>query len=442
MLNFFKERKFQNAMNRKNSNTLKRGIASIVYLNDSIHLIFEACKSCYNVQREMSYEEIKDYIGRRVSAGHDSILEHSNIILSIEGMSIEYKEELANLCTMSCNPTQYLKILTHDLEDGLMNVVIGGTVRSYKHFIQNFDYETDNVFYNHILSQLYLSTIKEYWLDTPMVDKTKFVYDLFAYNEQQFDEEDCDFTFPIDKEEGEKFSIINSDTVHSIRDDLKKLGFNKFEDVEELCTITICFENMSRTATHQLVRHRNGITQESQRYVDYSKAGFTVPKLDYLGDNTKFDIILAGQKLSITASELAGIMMSVYPQLKSQGMKKEDARAFLPSNVQCGKLYMTFTFSHLATFFALRCSPHAQTEIREYALGIMNKLKAYDEKREEFIKSLKDNINESNIDIETSEGIKYDYNVFTPSARMFYEFYNDALSSPDDDISKYHNLIS
>jgi thymidylate synthase ThyX len=50
--------------------------------------------------------------------------------------------------------------------------------------------------------------------------------------------------------------------------------------------------------------------------------------------------------------------------------EKEDARAFLPSNVQCKRLYMTFTINSLNKFLELRTDPHAQTEIRSYALDI------------------------------------------------------------------------
>ena len=55
------------------------------------------------------------------------------------------------------------------------------------------------------------------------------------------------------------------------------------------------------------------------------------------------------------------------------GLKKEEARAFLPSNVNCGKLYMTFTVFSLLKFLELRTDPHAQYEIRQYAQTIKEK---------------------------------------------------------------------
>ena len=419
----FKSRKPIEFENTLQTNALDKGVASVLYLNDSIHLIFEACKSCYNLQKTMSYEETKQYIGRRIAAGHGSILEHSNLIFSIEGISTEYMADLGKLCSMTGNPTKYLKFLTHNLYDGTgnMNVVVGGTVRGFKHFVQNFDYDQDNIFFNHILGQLYQSTVKEYWLDVPdsMVDKSKFVSNLFEHDEQQFEEAESDFRNALPKiSNKDKFRIVNYDQVFIIRNELERLGFWKVEDIEQLCTITICFENMSRTATHQLVRHRNGITQESQRYVDYSQAGFTVPKLDYLGNDTKFDIEILGQKMQMTPKDIADLMMSIYPQLKSQGMRKEDARAYLPSNVQCKKLFMTFTFSSLAMFFLLRCEKHAQAEIRSYAWNIIERLKSEDEKRLEKLEEMNKKLNIELLERDT-------WNIFTPSAREVYETYKD-----------------
>jgi thymidylate synthase ThyX len=69
----------------------------------------------------------------------------------------------------------------------------------------------------------------------------------------------------------------------------------------------------------------------------------------------------------VTIEQLVEKLMSIYPELVNQKMKKEDARSFLPSNVNCGKLYMTFTLGSLLKFLELRTDSHAQAEIRSYA---------------------------------------------------------------------------
>jgi flavin-dependent thymidylate synthase len=148
--------------------------------------------------------------------------------------------------------------------------------------------------------------------------------------------------------------------------------FDKYE-LGDFATITLCFKDMSRTATHQLVRHRNGITQESQRYVDYSKHGFINP-LDYSAekykesDPTNATYNFNGERL--TLNQLSNKLMSYYEVLvndKNAPLHKEDARSFLPSNVACAKLYMTFTFRTFAKFLELRDHIAAQSEIRAFA---------------------------------------------------------------------------
>ena len=133
---------------------------------------------------------------------------------------------------------------------------------------------------------------------------------------------------------------------------------------------------MSRTATHQLVRHRNAITQESQRYVTANNASFTIPVPEYNPDKI-YSINIAGNKINTNLNDLAKELLNVYTQLQSQGLKKEEARAFLPSNVNCSRLYMTFTLESLIAFLNLRLDPHAQYEIRKYAEAINNIIDSY-----------------------------------------------------------------
>ena len=64
---------------------------------------------------------------------------------------------------------------------------------------------------------------------------------------------------------------------------------------------------------------------------------------------------------------LGDLMTKVYDSLVEQKVDKEDARGYLPLNVQCGKLFMTFTLRTLFMFLNLRLDTHAQSEVRGYA---------------------------------------------------------------------------
>ena len=161
--------------------------------------------------------------------------------------------------------------------------------------------------------------------------------------------------------ESDNLDIIHMDNLQQISD---LLGLDK-ENCLDFVSITTNFKNMSRIITQQLTRHRNGITQESQRYVNYSDSVFNSPaKFKDKYDPEKIYNTPIGD---MNMSELGYTLTSIYRYLVDQGVDKEDARAYLPQNVQCGKLFMTFNLRTLFVFLNLRLDSHAQAEIRQYA---------------------------------------------------------------------------
>ena len=152
----------------------------------------------------------------------------------------------------------------------------------------------------------------------------------------------------------------------------------RVSDVIPFCTCTILFKNMSRTGTHQLVRHRNAITQESQRYVDYSNACFNSPAKfkDIYDPNYKYPVTFGRSAQKMTLQEIGDNIAKIYGQLVNKdklgkmALLKEDARSYLPSSIQCKKIFITFTWDYLFKFLQLREDKHAQAEIRSYAIKI------------------------------------------------------------------------
>ena len=165
----------------------------------------------------------------------------------------------------------------------------------------------------------------------------------------------------------EYIDIINMDNVKHI----SKLLNLDIERCFDFVSISVDFKKMSRIITQQLTRHRNGITQESQRYVDYSNARFNSPCNFKEKYNTPIGYF--------TLQELGDFISSTYGYLTDQGIDKEDARGYLPMNIQCSKLFMTFTLRTLFMFLYLRTDKHAQAEIRDYAdlLSNMSQVYAY-----------------------------------------------------------------
>lgn len=418
------------------------GISEPLYYNDSIHIIYDACRSCYAIKdNNKSYDDIKTYIGKRVQAGHDSIVEHSNIIIAVHGTSNDYLPDLLRLTTNRRNLCKYLKVSSNvadpDRDTNTFDTIFQGSIRGFKHLLVNFPWnEEDNCFIEHIRRQLYQCTVKELWsnVSPEIMDPTQFI-DNIAINQFDIDTEldegdetelreqagtDIEKPFTVSYKNNDKFEIVNIDNASAVRY-LVPQGLLDDEGLRECCTITVLFKNMSRTATHQLVRHRNAITQESQRYVNYDNAGFTVPPVaKYLPKEDMFEIDLYGIKKKTSLESLGDELCKIYGQLRKQGIKKEDARAYLPSNVQCHAIYMTFTFSSLLKFFELRCEPHAQAEIREYAWELLHTLLKLQEcKTKEYTE-----------EFAADQGIDLTSPFWIPGLE---EFYNSVLIKYDDD---------
>lgn len=339
-----------------------------VYANDQVRIVYEACSCCYggNNKKDLSYFDKKDFIKKRIKAGHTSILEHAYFAMCIINLN---ETNYSDFIKMSSS-IRYLSVKTVFNEDNTFNILIGGSIRGYRYMIQNLeDYE--NKIYNTIIKAL-----SEYSVDVFFEDLSLYS-EFYNFNTIQCNPynpiKDIKIQPPVELNNIEVLNYLTPSEMEVMCIELFKYCF-LYKDILEIIPTTILFKNMSRTATHQLVRHRNGITQESQRYVDYSDANFKVPNPDYLKDkkNDTYKIKVFNNTYVTTLDELGKSLCGIYSQLQSQGLKKEDARAFLPNNVCCNKIYMTFTYRTLNDFLKLRTDRSAQCEIREYANDIQS----------------------------------------------------------------------
>lgn len=336
--------------------------AMMLYYNDAVSIIYEACTACYDNTKDLSYEEKKEYIAKRVKHGHGSVLEHGYLSMMLVNRPTSQYPELADIFA----GTQYLRHYMTVNEDNTFNLLIGGSIRGFIDLVAKVE-NLDGEIFTDIMSLLYDHTVKEFYCGiehTGRIDMNRFVDVILS------PEDDC-------KDVNETQNLIETPQIKvygypskEYKNEMFIFAFKYGFTLTELLTtlpITVLFKNMSRTATHQLVRHRNGITQESQRYVNYAGNDFYVP--DSIKDKT-INIKIFGKEVNMTPDKLAAELMSIYPQLRESGFKKEDARAFLPSNVLCKRIYMTFSLDSLISFLALRTDAHAQEEIRKYALHL------------------------------------------------------------------------
>ena len=84
-----------------------------------------------------------------------------------------------------------------------------------------------------------------------------------------------------------------------------------------------------------------------------------------------------GSNFELDSQELGNRLCKIYHQLTEQGMKKQDARSYLPSNV-CTRLIMTFTYKNLFHFFNMRLDKAAQPEVRNLTNDLFDVFKDYD----------------------------------------------------------------
>jgi thymidylate synthase (FAD) len=118
---------------------------------------------------------------------------------------------------------------------------------------------------------------------------------------------------------------------------------------------TFSIEGVSRTMTHQLVRHRMAsFSQQSQRYVSLLDPEYVIPESIKKDEESKKIFVEAMDKAWESYQKLA------------EKVPVEDARYVLPNACETN-IVVTMNARELMHFFSLRCCNRAQAEIREVA---------------------------------------------------------------------------
>jgi len=123
----------------------------------------------------------------------------------------------------------------------------------------------------------------------------------------------------------------------------------------EHVVFTFGISGVSRTLSHQLVRHRAGVAfdQQSQRYVTYKRAATMEPQ----------SIVDADPDVRARYEEQVADSMAAYSDLVAAGIPAEDARFVFP-NATRTNLVMTTNLRALIHMSGLRLCTMAQWEIR------------------------------------------------------------------------------
>ena len=161
-------------------------------------------------------------------------------------------------------------------------------------------------------------------------------------------------------------------------ENIKKQGHGS---VLEHAVYVLLLEGISRSCTHELVRHRAGFgySQLSQRYVDESHAAFVVPPA-MLGDE-KLEAawlaqVTAAQDAYVRAvEELMRRYEWVADKVHRRKMAREAARSLLPNATET-KIVVSANVRAWRTMLELRCGEGAEQEIRRMAVAVLRVLAA------------------------------------------------------------------
>jgi thymidylate synthase (FAD) len=159
-------------------------------------------------------------------------------------------------------------------------------------------------------------------------------------------------------------------------ENIKKQGHGS---VLEHANYSLLLEGVSRSLTHELVRHRAGFaySQLSQRYVDESNAAFVVPPA-IIGD----EALLAQWKKQIEEAQATYVSLVeklmerygwVADKVHRRKMAREAARGVLPNSTET-KIVVTGNARAWRTMLELRSSEGAEFEIRRMAVAALRVL--------------------------------------------------------------------
>ena len=163
------------------------------------------------------------------------------------------------------------------------------------------------------------------------------------------------------------------------RDYLENIKKQGHGSVLEHANYSVLLEGVSRSLTHELVRHRAGFaySQLSQRYVDESEAHFVVPPAivgdDALEKEWRTQIDGAQKTYVRLVEQLMERYAWVGDKVHRRKMAREAARGVLPNSTET-KIVVTANARAWRTMLELRSSEGAELEIRRCAVAMLKLL--------------------------------------------------------------------
>ncbi|GMV96100.1 MAG: FAD-dependent thymidylate synthase [Phycisphaerae bacterium] len=146
--------------------------------------------------------------------------------------------------------------------------------------------------------------------------------------------------------------------------------------VLEHAVYNLVITGVSRSFTHELVRHRAGFgySQLSQRYVDESTADFVEP--DCIADDPRLHAVWleAVEKCHDAYCRLVEGLIGRFADVEDKTLRRklarQAARSVLPNATET-KIFVTANVRALRHFIEMRCNEYAEVEIRKVAAEVL-----------------------------------------------------------------------
>lgn len=164
--------------------------------------------------------------------------------------------------------------------------------------------------------------------------------------------------------ESDASSIFDNLTPEAVERFLQRLTDMGHASPVEHANFTFSVEGVSRSLTHQLVRHRHAsYSQKSQRYVTEGGFNYIVPPEIENDEDAGVEFLIA---MYDAQDHYNKIVESLIQAGRTEKEAYEDARYVLPNACET-KIVVTMNVRELLHFFNVRGCNRAQWEIRELA---------------------------------------------------------------------------
>lgn len=140
-------------------------------------------------------------------------------------------------------------------------------------------------------------------------------------------------------------------------------------------SISFYLTGVSRSLTHELIRHRHfSYSQLSQRYVPERDAAMVEPEIIASDPALHAEFMAAGEAALESYTKLLEGLEKKYADVESPTLRRKQARqaarAVLPNATET-RIVVTGNYRAIRHFVAMRASEHADIEIRELAIAVL-----------------------------------------------------------------------